>query len=129
MDFAPSWLCNNPLTTSFQVATQSHGPARRTESLVSAGWRKRRYQPPPHRPPGLEVQEAAQWGRASPVPSPQDGPTRKSLSEGNQAGSAGPVRRRGGLGRRRWALSSGEASGLSASTLHRAPAPAPFAPG
>lgn len=102
-----------------------------TESLVSADWRKRRYQPPPYRPPGLEVQEAAQWGRASTVPSPQDGPTRKSLSEGNQAGSAEPVGRLGRLGRRRWALSSGVASGLSASTLHPAPAPAPapFAPG
>lgn len=121
MDSASPWLSNNPLTSLPTPSPIPMSLALRAGGREGVGslstdhqdWRSKR---------------PLSWGGHPCSPGafyPQGSPTGKSLSEGNQPGSAG---RRGGLGRRRWALGYRDASGFKASTLHPAPAPAAFTP-
>lgn len=79
MDSAPSRLSNNPPSPSISLPTSPPTPPPPPPvSLGSAGYRKIGYQPPLHRPPGLEIQDQGSGGVGIPRAfSSQDDPTRK----------------------------------------------------
>lgn len=121
MDFAPSWLCNNPLTISFQVATQSHGPARRTESLVSAGWRKRRLSAPSPQATRAGGPRGCSVGAGIPIPGalPAGQPHQEKFVRRKSSRKCGAR----GAARRPWASALGSELGRSLGALGLHPLP------